>query len=80
MGSILPTKTLRFKSNTKDIMTKAWSFILWSLGLIFIILDTAMPFLQGYMGLPEWAFGVASGVCAAGGLLARVLIQDNLAG
>lgn len=66
------------KPNAWQILTRAWSVLLWALGLLFIVLDTALPFLQATMGLPDWAFGLASGVCGAGGIIARVLIQSNL--
>jgi hypothetical protein len=81
-GTSTEMPIFRFKSNAGDILKKAWSIWLWGLGFLFIILDTAMPFFQMFLPewFPLWAFGVASGVCAVGGMLARVLIQDNLHG
>ena len=78
-GRQMPLKD-RIKPNAWDIITKALSYRWWALATLFIILDTAAPFLQGMVGAPDWAFGLASGVCAVGGLIARIWVQDNLRG
>lgn len=70
----------QLKDNAGHIAIFAWSMWAWYLAFLFIVLDTALPFLQPLLGLPDWAFGLASGLCSAAGLVARVLVQRNIAG
>ena len=75
-NSLVPT----FKSNATDIMKKAWSCHWMIAAFIFTILETAMPYLQAWLPVPDPLFGILSGVCVAGAYLSRLLVQNNLAG
>lgn len=70
----------KLKANWWALIKKAWSIRLMALAFIFTVLETAMPYLQGWLPVPDMLFGTLSGLCVAGGFVARLLVQNDIAG
>lgn len=71
---------LKLKHDALEIFKKAWSVRFMVLAFIFIVLETAMPFLQGVLPVSAPVFGVLSGLMVAASFVARFIAQENLQG
>ncbi|MER9768855.1 hypothetical protein NKJ09_22645 [Mesorhizobium sp. M0189] len=74
---------MRVIDNWRRVLRHAWSVHLNVAAVFFLIvtgLDTAWPFLNGYLPISNAWFGVLGGLLSAGALLARFIPQDKVSG
>jgi hypothetical protein len=62
----------------KRILVKAWSVRLMALAFVFTALEIALPFLDGYLPIPQRVFAAAAGLAGAGAFVARLVAQKNM--
>ncbi|QKD00041.1 DUF7940 domain-containing protein [Mesorhizobium sp. NZP2298] len=69
---------MKLLPNWRDVLTRAWSARLNALALLFTALEVALPLLDGYVDIPRGIFASLSGITAAAGFYARLVVQRNL--
>lgn len=65
-------------SNWREVLTRAWSIRLTLLAAILTGVEFAVPFLDGYLPIPQKFFAALAGLAAAGAFVARLVAQSNI--
>lgn len=65
-------------SNWREVLTRAWSVRLTLLAAILTGVEFAVPFLDGYLPIPQKLFAGLAGLTAAGAFVARLIAQSNI--
>lgn len=60
------------------VLRHSWSVRLLGLAFLFSGVETAMPFLQGVLPIPQWLFGALAGVATGGAFVARLVAQKQM--
>lgn len=68
------------RKDWRKIVRHAWSVRLLGGAFLFIVAETAMPYLEGVLPVPHWLFGILSGVALGGAFVARLLAQKEFGG
>ena len=71
---------MKLVANWRAVLMRAWSVRFVVLAAVFTAFEVAMPFLAGYLPIPQTTFAVLAGLSSAAALVARVVAQKNVSG
>ena len=66
---------MKLHPNWKNILQKAWSLKLMAMAGVFTITEQILPMFSDQF--PRGLFAILTGLAIAGGMIARLIVQEN---
>ncbi|ANL84688.1 hypothetical protein [Rhizobium phaseoli] len=70
---------MKFASDWKRVLQRAWSIRLMLIAGLLSGIEFAIPYLDGYVDIPPRLFAALSGFTVAAAFVARLLAQKDVA-
>lgn len=69
---------MRFVSNWRAVLTRAWSVRFMILAAMLSGVEVAIPFLDGYLPIPQRTFAALAAISATLAFVARFVVQSGI--
>lgn len=71
---------MKLDADWRRVLRHAWSIRFMALSAVLSAIEAALPFLDGYLPIPQGVFALLSALTVGGAFIARLVAQESASG